>query len=232
MTALRFVRLGPVLAALALASTVSAVSVAAELDKYRDFSFGSSLATIAKQAAMDPSEAKVIHRRPALIQELAWRPQPLGWSSRSEAAQAVVFSFYNGELFALAIDYDRYETEGMTPDDLIEAISAKYGKASKPAAPVNTIERLNGEKLEVLARWEDAKFRFDLLSRSSYGLTYRLTGVVKQLHAAAQAVTAEALRLDGKEAPQRDAIRVANELNEAKAKSEKARLLNKPKFRP
>ena len=74
----------------------------------------------------------MIHRRPALIQELAWRPQPLGASSQTEPAKEVVFSFYNGELFQIAINYDRYETEGLTTDDFIEAISSTYGTAAKP----------------------------------------------------------------------------------------------------
>ena len=50
---------------------------AGDLSKYRDFQIGTDLATIAGQVQMDPSQAKVNHRRPALIQELDWRVQPL-----------------------------------------------------------------------------------------------------------------------------------------------------------
>ena len=42
----------------------------------------------------------------------------------------------------------------------------------------------------------------------------------------------EAKRLDEQEAPQREAVRVASEEEAARAKLDKARLVNKPKFRP
>ena len=83
---------------------------AGDLSRYRNFELGSHLATVAKQAAADPSQAKVIHSRPALIQELEWRPQPLGASSQTESVQEVLFSFYDGQLFRLKVDYNRYQT--------------------------------------------------------------------------------------------------------------------------
>jgi hypothetical protein len=55
---------------------------------------------------------------------------------------------------------------------------------------------------------------------------------MKTLEAPAEAATLEAKKLDDQEAPQRNAARVAGEEEAAKVKSEKARLVNKPKFRP
>ena len=52
-----------------------------------DFQLGTDLPTIAKQLGVDPSQAKVVQRRPALIQDLEWRPQPLGASSQAESVQ-------------------------------------------------------------------------------------------------------------------------------------------------
>lgn len=52
---------------------MSAVTSAGDLSKYRNFQLGTTLPTVAKQAGANPSQAKVIHRRPALIQELAQR---------------------------------------------------------------------------------------------------------------------------------------------------------------
>jgi hypothetical protein len=92
---------------LLLFASMPASASAADLSKYRNFRLGTDLGTIAKQVGASPSQAKVIHRRPALIQELEWRPQPLGPSSQTESAQEVVFSFYGGELFRIAINYDR-----------------------------------------------------------------------------------------------------------------------------
>src|SRR5512142_363377 len=79
-----------------------------DLSKYRNFQFGADLATVAKQVGVSPSQAKAIQRRPALIQELVWRPQPLGPSSQTESANEVVFSFFDGELFRVVIACERY----------------------------------------------------------------------------------------------------------------------------
>ena len=219
------------LAALLMLGAMSAAALAGDLAKYRNFEFGTNLATVAKQAAVDPSQAKVIHSRPALIQELAWRPQPLGASSQTEPVQNVLFSFYDGELFRITVDYDRYQTEGLTVDDFVDAISATYGPAAKPTAPANVAPASYGDQEEIVAQWQDSQYRFDLI-RLSYGPTFRLVGVMKRLEAPAQAATLQAKRLDDQEAPQRDAARRASEEEAAKTKLEKARLVNKPKFRP
>lgn len=219
------------LAAFLVFAVMSAVTLAADLSKYRSFELGTDLSTVAGQTGANPSQAKVIHRRPALIQELEWRPQPLGSPSQVEPVKGVVFSFYDGQLFRLVADYDRYETEGLTADDFADAISATYGSPAKPPAPVKVAPGSYGDQEEILAQWQDSQYRFDLI-RSSYGPTFRLVGVFKRLEAPAQAATLEAKRLDDQEAPQRDAARTASEEEAAKTKLEKARLVNKPKFRP
>ena len=209
---------------------LSATILPGDLSKYRNFELGTDLSTVARQVGASPSQAKVIHRRPALIQELDWRPQPLGPPSQAEAAKEVVFSFYQGELFQIAINYDRYETEGLTPDDLVEAISATYGLAARPAAPAKAAPGRYGDQEEVLARWQDSQHCFDL-TRPSYGPRFRLIGFLKTLRALAQAAITEAKRLD-QEAPQRDSGRIASENEGERAKLEQSRLVNKPKFRP
>jgi len=214
-----------------LLAVISAAALAADLSRYRDFQFGTDLATVAKQAGASPSQAKVIHLRPALMQELAWRPQPLGATSQTEPAKEVVFSFYNGELFQIAINYDRYETEGMTTADFIEVISSTYGAAAKPAAAVKEAPASYVDQEEILAQWQDPEYRFDLI-RSRYGPSFQLVGVLKRLETAVQATIQEATRLDVLEAPQRDAERAVREEAAERVKLDKARLVNKPKFRP
>ncbi len=218
------------LASMLAAGVMSAAALAGDLSRYRDFQLGTDLPTVAKQTGTSPSQAKTIHRRPALIQDLEWRPQPLGSSSKAQAALDVVFSFYNGELFRIVVNYDRYETEGLTTDDLVDAISTTFGMASKPAAPAKAAQGLYGDQQEILARWQDPRYRFDLI-RSSYGPSFRLVGVLRDVEVKAQAAVVEARRLDDQEAPQRDAARIADEEAAAKDKLEKARLVNKPKFR-
>jgi len=114
---------------------------------------------------------------------------------------------------------------------MVEAMSATYGSAAKLMALAPTTPGRSGDPEEVLAQWQDSQYRFDLM-RSSYGPTYQLVGVLKKLEAPAQAAAVEASRLDTQEAPERDAARAASEAQEAQAKLDKARLVNKPKFRP
>jgi hypothetical protein len=213
-----------------LFTAASLTALAEDLSKYRDFQFGADLPTVAKLMGASPSQAKLIHSRPALVQELEWRPQSLGPSPKAESAEGVVFSFYNGTLFRIAVKYDRYATEGLTTEDFVEAISAMYGPATKLPAEVKPVKESYDDQ-ETVARWENPQYRFDLV-RSSYGPTYSLIGTVKSLEAPVQAADVEAKRLDDLEAPQRDAARAAAEQDAKAASLEKARLVNKPKFRP
>ena len=231
MTALAGTASRAALTSLLVCGVMSAATLAGDLSRYRNFQFGTDLPTIAKQVRASVSQAKVIHSRPALIQELEWRPQPLGPSVQTEAAKEVVFGFYDGQLFRIVVNYDRYETEGLTAGDLVEAISANYGIAAKPAAPAKAEQERFGDQEEVIARWQDPQYCFDLI-RSSYGPSFRLVGVLKSLEAPAQAAILEATRLDSQEAPQRDAERIVREEETERAKLDKARLANKPKFRP
>ena len=169
-----------------------------------------------------------LHTRPALIQELEWRPQPLGMSSRTDPAKQIMFSFYNGELIRITINYDRHETEGLTTDDYIEAISTEYGDAERPTLPLNAPERYGEE--EIVAQWQDPRYRFDLI-RSS-GPTFKLVGVLKKLEERSRDALKEAARIEDKEAPQREAERRSTDDDTEKARLEKARLTNKPAFRP
>src|SRR5579872_1934970 len=82
---------------LVVLGVISAATWAGDLSAYRDFHFGADLSTVAKQTGASPSQAKAIHLRPALIQELAWRPRLLSATAQTEPAKEVVFSFYNGE---------------------------------------------------------------------------------------------------------------------------------------
>ncbi|MGA2113805.1 MAG: hypothetical protein ABSH56_03530 [Bryobacteraceae bacterium] len=215
----------------AVLGVLSATATAGDLSKYRDFQFGTDLATVAKQAGTNPSDVKAIHSRPALIQELEWRPQSLGASSQTESAQQVVFSFYDGQLFSIAVNYDRYETEGLTTNDLVEAVSATYGPATLPAAPSKAVPGSYGDQEEVLATWQDSLHRFDLV-RAPYGRGFKLVGVLKAVEIQAQSANAEADRLDLNEAPQREAERLAKDSDIEQARLDKARLVNKSKFRP
>jgi hypothetical protein len=119
------------------AETATPVIDAQDLSRYREFQLGMNLLAVAKQAGVVPSEARAIHQRPALIQELEWRPQgSLSSSPQADRVSEVLFNFYNGEPFRMVVNYDQHRTEGVTDEDIVEAISTKYGTATKPEAKI------------------------------------------------------------------------------------------------
>ena len=219
-----------ILAFFLVAGITSSVASAADLSRYRDFQLGAHLPSIAKQVGEDPAQAKVLSSRPALIQELEWTPQSIGPSLKPEAVKDVAFTFYNGELHRIVVNYDRYETEGLTINDIVESISATYGAPTALIGAAGASKGPYGDREEVLAQWQDTEYRFDLF-RSSYGPSFRLVATLKRLEEPARAAGAEAKRLDDKEAPQRDAARIVSEEQAARLKLEQARILNKPRFR-
>jgi hypothetical protein len=185
---------------------------AQDLCGYRGFQFGTNLVAVAKQTDMKPSEAKLLHQRPAIIQELWWYP-PLGSSSLSmELVREVVFSFYNGELFRMVINYDQDRTDGLTDEDMVDAISAKYGIAARPVATVVLFSssQVYNDSQRVIARWEDAQYSFNLF-RYFYQPAFGMVAFSKQLDTLAQAAVVEAFRLDKEEAPQREMERQKKE---------------------
>ena len=207
---------------------------AQDLSSYRGFQLGMSLSAAAKQAEINPSEAKVIYQRPAVIQELEWQPQ----SSSSSSAQAdpveeVLFSFYNGQLYRIVVNYDERRTVGLTDEDLIEAISAKYGRPTAPVAQIisSSPSQAYSDSEKVLARWEDSQYSFNLF-RFSYGSVPGMLVFSKRLDALAQVAIIEAIRLNKQEAPQREIDRQKQQDDEKRAAGQKARPVNKANFRP
>src|SRR5437899_8030677 len=87
--------------------TVATISWAGDLSSYREFQLGMDLNAVKKQT----SEARTIHQRPALIQDLEWRPRGFGSAAESDPVKDVLLSFYNGQLFRIVVNYDRYKTD-------------------------------------------------------------------------------------------------------------------------
>jgi hypothetical protein len=207
---------------------------ARDLSKYREFQLGMNVLSVAKQADMKPAEARVTHQRPALIQELEWRPQDsLDSSSGTEPVKEALFSFYNGELFRIQVIYDQHKTQGLTSEDMVESISAQYGPATRPAAKIILFSSFYSynDSEEVIARWEDSQYSFNLF-RSSYRPTFGMLGYSKRLDPLAQAAIAKAIGLDEREAPQREIERQKKEGEETRAAAEEARPAEKASFRP
>jgi hypothetical protein len=206
---------------------------ALDLSRYRSFRFGETLPAVAKQAGLQLSKAKLIGERPAVIQELEW---PIwlasSFGSPQDPVKTLLFSFYNGELFRIVVGYDRDETKGLTTDDMIEAISATYGIATRPAGTEITFSstQVYNESEAVIARWEDSQYSFELYC-STYEPTFGMIAFSKRLDALARTATAEAIRLDALEAPQREIQRQKQEDETNRESLEKARRANKLNFR-
>ena len=210
------------------------LSYAQDLSSYRGFHLGMNLPAVAKRCDVKTSDAKVIYQRPAVIQELEWRPQRSFDSlAQGDPVKDVLFGFYNGELYRIVINYDRDRTEGLSDEDLIQGISAKYGTPTMPVAKItsSSSSQLYSEGEKVIARWEDSEYSFNLF-RFSYGSAPGMLVFSKRLDALAQMAIVEAIRLNTQEAPQREIERQRKQDEEKNAAGQKVRPVNKANFRP
>jgi hypothetical protein len=220
--------------ALLLVLTADAVR-AQERSRYREFELGASVSTIAALSGAAPSDIKTIHERPALLQELLWRPSYFIGSTtdlQTDPIRQILFSFYNDQLFRIVVEYDRQRTEGLTEGDIVEGIADVYGAPAKPApksdAALSQGERESGT---AVAAWRDAEHEI-VLYRASYAPAFKLFVTARRLDALARTAEAQSVRLAEREAPQRELVRKAKEADDARASQEKARSANKAAFRP
>jgi hypothetical protein len=213
-------------------TTVSAQDAGA----YRGFRLGMTVAEVVAKTAASPADAKVVFERPLLIQELEWRPRApvvtTDAGTEPDSVALVVFGFCKGELYRMVVSYDPDSTEGMTDQDLIDALSTAYGPARKTSARVITSRAAQqyNDVEPVLAGWEDASASVNLF-RGFYRSTYGLVIYSKTLAPAARAAIDEGLRLGRLDAPRREAAE-----QQARAETEgrahgKARAANKAAFR-
>jgi hypothetical protein len=219
---------------ISLAALSMPLIYAQDLSNYRGFHLGMKLSAAAKLADVKVSEAKAIYQRPALIQELEWRPQSsYSSSAQGDPVRTVLFSFYNGELYRIVVIYDQDRTEGLTDGDLIESISAKYGTPTTPAAKITSSSPTQAfsDSEKVLARWEDSQYSFNLF-RSPFGSVPGMLIFSKRLDTLAQVAIVEAIRLNEQEAPQREIDRLKKEGEDKNAAGQKVRPANKASFRP
>jgi hypothetical protein len=215
---------------LALVLFSTPILSAQDLSRYRSFSLGTSLADLSKQINETATDASVIHQSPPTIQELTFWPVPSSKSpARLEAVQELLFSFYNGELYRIVATYDKSSTQGMTVEDMVHAVSAKYGTATKRAAETNSV-RTNvaySGTGEMIALWEDSQDSLTL-SRSSLSNSYQLVLYSKQLNGQAEAAIVSAVRELREDAPQREIARVKKEADDL----ETMRQANVKSFQP
>ena len=202
-----------------------------DLSSYRKFTLGTSLAEITKQVGPYSHWTTVIHQRPAVIQELTF------WSLHSspsrvagEPVSQVLFSFYNGELYRIGVTYDRDATEGLTEEDMVRAVSARYGAGTRLYPEINfaTNDVFAPTEEMIIARWEDSQNAVNLLRSTSNMNSFRLAVFSKRLDAQAVTASAESVKLEKQEAPQKEIDRQKKEVDDLDAPRQK----NKTTFRP
>jgi hypothetical protein len=202
--------------------------------RYRDFQLGGNLPSVSALTGVAVSDARAIHLRPALMQELQWqRPYSSTETlSQTDPVKQIVFSFYNDQLSKLVVDYDHERTAGMTDADLIDAISTEYGPRLKPGVRTGrgVVTRVEEESGTPVARW--AGDDYSVVLYRAYTSDFRLIVSSPRLEALARTADVEATRLDDREAPKREIARQKKETDDARASQEKSRLANKAAFRP
>jgi hypothetical protein len=197
--------------------------------KYRNFSLGTNLAAVLKHTDQRLVDVKATRDGSLLFQELTWRPASgIGVSYRSESVDELVFSFYKGELYKMVVTYERASTEGLTADDMVRSISAKYGPATSIALEIDAAAKEQyGVRGKPVASWEDSQYSLNLV-RSSFSSAFQLIIYSKRVTAEADAALAEVVKVDELAAPQKAVDRQKKELDAIELTRQK----NQKSFRP
>jgi hypothetical protein len=208
---------------------VAPILRAQNFSKYRDFSLGTNLATVLKRTEKKLADVTTTHGVPALFQEVTWWPPSLpGASSRSDSVEQVLFYFFNGELYKIAVIYDQSSTEGLTAEDLIKTISAKYGPpASVVPEPASTLSVGYDTQQKTVASWQDSLYCLSLV-RTSSSDRFGLLIYSKRVNAEAELGLVEAAKREKEQAPAREAERQKKQTDAL----ELTRQQNQKSFRP
>ena len=202
---------------------------AQDLSKYRHFTLGMSLTRVLERTDQKMADVKPIHGRPAVVQELNWWPPNVpGNSFQSDSVEQILFSFYNGELYKISVTYDQNSTAGLTAEDMVKSISAKYGP---PTYVALAIDSATNDRYDVtqkpVASWADAQYSFNLV-RSSFSDHLGLIIYSKRVNTEAELAIVEAVKLEEQKGPQREAERQKKRTDDL----EVARQKNQKIFRP
>src|ERR1043165_1053846 len=89
------------------------------LSKYRAFSLGSSVADVARQVALRPSDSWSVHQHTARLQEFTWWASGGGGTANpGESIEQIRFSFYDDVFYKMVATYDSAATRGLTASDV------------------------------------------------------------------------------------------------------------------
>ena len=203
---------------------------AQDLTRYRGYVLESSLESVVTASGSRAADARILHERPAKIQELEWRAAYVSVGAElADPVRGAVFAFYDDALYQIVVSNDRDRTGGLTDSDIIESLTAVYGKpvprparVRPPAASADAV---------MLAHWDSPGSSLTLL-RGEYSPEFKLVLMSKALSARALTAIREAGRLDAADAPRRELEQRKKEVADAEAARDKMRTTNKAAFRP
>ncbi len=227
---LPFTRGGVSAACIVLAvSTVSS----AELSRYREFELGASVATVTA-VTQNAARVRIVHSRPALLQQLEWRPRYMAGAPQADrdSIGEVVFSFVDDQLFQMSIAYAQDRTSGLTDQDMVGSLTAVYGAPSSPAPRTRTSSSLLALDVPVvIAEWRHAETTV-VLQRREYSESFFLVITSLPLDTIARKAQATAVAMDQREAPAREAALLKKRAADEKLAAETTRSANKKVFQP
>ena len=211
---------------------VSAVS-SAELSRYREFELGASVATVTA-VTQNAARVRIVHSRPALLQQLEWRPRYMAGAPQADrdSIGEVVFSFVDDQLFQMSIAYAQDRTSGLTDEDMVGSLTAVYGAPSSPSPRTRTTSSAVAlDAPVVIAEWRHADTTV-VLQRREYSESFFLVITSLPLDIIARKAQATAVAMDQREAPAREAALLKKRADDEKVAAERTRSTNKKVFQP
>jgi hypothetical protein len=215
-----------------LVLAVSTLS-SAELSRYREFTLGSSLPSVTAVTKTTERDLKTIHSRPAMLQQLEWRPRYMTGAPvpGRDSIDRVVFDFVDNQLFKMSIAYARDRTNGLTDADMVDSLVAVYGAPSSPSRHAVSPGFDSSEGIEVIAEWRQADATV-ALRHGPYSEAFTLVITSLSLDTIARKAQATAVIMDEREAPAREAAQEKKRADDARRAEELARSTNKKVFQP
>jgi hypothetical protein len=200
-----------------------------DLSRYRKFALGSSLAVISKQVGQDGRQATLISESPTLVQEITyWQIDASDGTSRSEPISHITFDFYNGALYRIVVVYDQKSIGGLTEDDMVKAISARYGIGVRLYPEIDFPSHdVYAAPEKVIARWDDSENSVTFFHSSGLE-SFGLSVFSKRLSAQAEAAIIESAKFAKEQAPQKEIDRQIKEVDDQDISRQK----NIKSFRP
>jgi hypothetical protein len=207
-----------------MGSVLTAGLAAQNLSQYRDFALGATVARVAATTGVPVSAFRTVYQKPALLQEFEWRPSHYAAAgTQTDTIDQVTFTFYNDQLSRMVVVYDSRQTAGMTNADVVASVTTIYG-------PPTTTKRAEVPEFGLrLAGWQTASAAVALYRGTD---AWRLVLTSPALNAAVTTATAEALRIEERDAPARELAQRKQDEAAERARQAETRRTNKAAFQP